>query len=364
MQRRIIVPLVVVAVMSSLATVAATSILGNGAPSAAVASAQATQPKTITTATVPNMVARANPAVVQINATETQTSQGIFFGQQPSTQNVGVLGSGFLVSSSGEIVTNDHVVNNAHNIQVSVLGYSNPFPAKVIGTDYNLDLAVLQIQAPKPLPYLTFANPTNTVIGEPVVAIGMPYGFSHTVTTGVVSGLARPLTIGSRTYRNLLQTDAAINPGNSGGPLLNYFGQVVGVNTAVSTQGQGIGFAIPTSTVTQALPALEKGQTPQEPWLGVEIEDIQGAPQVPQGYTSQQGVLIAKVIANGPAAKAGLKAGDVILSFNGKATPTSNDLIADEINTKVGQTVTMSVWENGSTTTVKVVLGAMPASGS
>ena len=368
MQRRIVVPLVVVAVLSSLATVAATSIIGGGSPQAPTVAAQSVQPEPITTATVPDMVARVNPAVVQINATQTQQVSSPFSGfpgfSAPSTQSVGVLGSGFIITSNGEIVTNDHVVNNAHNIQVTVLGYQNPFPAKVLGEDYNLDLAVLQIQAPKPLPYLTFANPADTVAGEPVVAIGMPYGFSHTVTTGVVSALGRPLTIQSRTYRNLLQTDAAINPGNSGGPLLNYQGQVVGVNTAVSTQGQGIGFAIPSSDVTQALPALVKGQTPPEPWLGISITDVSSAPQVPQGYTSQEGVIIEQVVSGGPAAKAGLQAGDIILSFNGQPTQTADQLIEDEVNTKVGQTVTLTIWRNGSTMTVNVVLGTMPASGS
>ncbi|MDA8344805.1 MAG: trypsin-like peptidase domain-containing protein [Thermaerobacter sp.] len=366
MHRKIIVPLVVVAVMSSLATVAATSIIGNGTP-APVVSAQSVQPQPITTATVPDMVARVNSAVVQINATQTQQVSSGFSGfpgfSAPTTQNVGVLGSGFLVTSTGEIVTNDHVVNGAHNIEVTVLGYNNPFPAKVIGSDYNLDLAVLQIQAPKPLPYLTFADSAGTVIGEPVVAIGMPYGLSHTVTTGVVSALGRPLTIGNRTYRNLLQTDAAINPGNSGGPLLNYQGQVLGVNTAVSTQGQGIGFAIPTSTVTQALPALAKGQTPPEPWMGLSITDIQGAQQVPQGYTSQDGVLVEQVVSGGPAAKAGIQPGDVILSFNGQPTQTADQLIEDEVTTQVGQKVTLTVWRNGTTITVNIVLGKMPATG-
>lgn len=367
MQRRIFVPLLVVAVMSSFATAAAISIVSRGAPLPIIA-AQGVQPLTITTATVPDMVARVNSAVVQINATQTQQVSGGFPGfpgySSPTTQNVGVVGSGFLVSAGGEIVTNDHVVNGAHNIQVTVLGYQQPFPAKVIGADYNLDLALLQIQAPKALPYLQFAQSSSTVIGEPVVAIGMPYGLSHTVTTGVVSALGRPAAIGNRTYRNLLQTDAAINPGNSGGPLLNYMGQVVGVNTAVSTQGQGIGFAIPASTAAQALPYLLKGQTPPEPWLGLGITDIQSSPQVPQGYNSQYGVLVAQVVPGGPAAKAGMQPGDVIEAFNGKPTQTSDQLIEDETGTQVGQTVTLTVWRSGRTITVKVVLGTMPSGGS
>ncbi len=361
MQVKTIVPFAVVAVLTSLATVAASSILSNGAPTTPVVVAQSAQPQVITTSTVPDMVAKVNPAVVQINATQTQTVQN-FFGQTQS-QSVGMLGSGFLISSSGLIVTNDHVINNGHNIEVTVLGYANPFPAKVVGADYNLDLALLQIQAPKPLPYLTFASTSSTVIGEPVVAIGMPYGLSHTVTAGVVSQLGRPLQIQSRMYRTLLQTDAAINPGNSGGPLLNYEGQVVGVNTAVSTQGQGIGFAIPSTEVTQALPYLQKGQSMPESWIGVSIVDIQSAPQVPQGYTAQDGVLVEQVISGSPAAKAGLQVGDVILAFNGKPTPTSNDLIADEVNAQVGQKVALTIWRNGSTFTVNVVLGAMPAHG-
>ncbi len=366
MRSKVLLSVLGVAVLSSLATLGVTSVLGT-ATHVPIVTAQSSQSVPITTSTIPDMVAQTNPAVVQINAVQTTTVQQSIFGfggpTVPQTQSSGVIGSGFIISSNGDIITNDHVVNNAHDITVTVLGYSTPFKAQVVGTDYNLDLALLKISAPKPLPYLTFADPSSIEIGQFVVAIGMPYGLSHTVTSGVVSALGRPLQIGSRSYRDLLQTDAAINPGNSGGPLLNLQGQVVAVNTAVNTQGQGIGFAIPESTVTQALPYLEQGKAEPEPWLGIGVEDVATAQYLPQGYTGSTGVLVDQVISGGPAAKAGIQAGDVILAINGQATPTTDSLIEDEYNTKVGQTVTLKVWHQGSIETVQVVMGNMPANG-
>ncbi len=367
MRPKVLLSVLGVAVLSSLATLGVSSMLGT-ATHVPIVTAQSSNSVPITTSTIPDMVAQTNPAVVQINAIQTQTVQQPVFSfggpTVPQTQSSSVLGSGFLISSTGDIVTNDHVVNNAHDITVTVLGYTTPFKAQVVGTDYNLDLALLKIDAPKPLPYLTFANSSSIQIGQFVVAIGMPYGLSHTVTSGVVSALGRPLQIGSRSYRDLLQTDAAINPGNSGGPLLNLQGQVVAVNTAVNTQGQGLGFAIPVSTVTQALPYLEQGKAEPEPWLGIAVEDVATAQYLPQGYTAANGVLVDQVVSGGPAAKAGLQAGDVILAFNGQPTPTTDDLIEDEYTTKVGQTVTLKVWQQGTVETVRVVLGNMPNQGS
>jgi len=367
MRPKVLLSILGVAVLSSLATLGVSSVLGT-ATRVPIVTAQSSQSVPITTSTIPDMVAQTNPAVVQINAIQTTSSQQSLFGFGGPTvtvpQTTPVLGSGFLISASGEIVTNDHVVDQAHNITVTVLGYSTPFKATVVGTDYNLDLALLKISAPKPLPYLTFANASSIQLGEPVVAIGMPYGLDHSVTSGIVSALGRPLQIETRSYRDLLQTDAAINPGNSGGPLLNLQGQVVGVNTAVSTQGQGIGFAIPETTVTQALPYLEQGKSQPEPWLGVAVEDIATAQYVPQGYTAGTGVLVDQVVAGGPAAKVGIVAGDVILAFNGQPTPSTDNLIEDEYGTKVGQTVTLRIWHQGATKSVQVVMGTMPNQGS
>ncbi len=366
MRPKVLLSVLGVALLSSLATLGVSSVLGTPTH-VPIVTAQSSQSVPITTSTIPDMVAQTNPAVVQINAIQTQTVQqsfGFGFGTAPQTESSSVLGSGFIISSSGDIVTNDHVVNNAHDITVTVLGYSTPFKATVVGTDYNLDLALLKISAPKPLPYLTFANPSGIQIGQFVVAIGMPYGLSHTVTSGVVSALGRPLQIGNRSYRDLLQTDAAINPGNSGGPLLNLQGQVVGVNTAVNTQGQGIGFAIPVNTVTQALPYLEQGKSEPEPWLGVAVEDVATAQYIPQGFTGGSGVLIDQVVSGGPAAKAGIQAGDVIEAFNGQPTPTTDNLIEDEYSVKVGQTVTLKLWHQGSIETIQVKMGNMPNQGS
>ena len=167
------------------------------------------------------------------------------------------MGTGFIFEKTGYILTNEHVVDGADEIQVTVEGYDKPFTAKLLGNSYELDLAVLKIEGTKDFPILPLGKADDVNVGDWVVAIGNPYGFDHTVTVGVLSAKERPISIpdekGTREYKHLLQTDASINPGNSGGPLLNLNGEVIGINTAVSSQAQGIGFAIPTSTISSVL---------------------------------------------------------------------------------------------------------------
>lgn len=246
------------------------------APSSAYAAPLSDQnSQVITGNTVPGVVARANPAVVQITDTAPAPSP-----TGSGSMSAEYLGSGFIISPKGFIITNDHVINQAKNIQVKLVGDPLPVPAKVVGKDYNLDLALLKVSAPHPLPTLSFASYRKIRIGQFAIAIGNPEALSHSVTFGIISAEDRAIQAGNssgtqvRQYYNMLQTDAAINPGNSGGPLLNLAGQVVGVNTAVSTSGQGLGFAIPVSTVRRALPYLEQGKVVPEPYLGVEVTDV------------------------------------------------------------------------------------------
>lgn len=323
--------------------------------------------------TISNVVKRVGNAVVKIVATvpqQTSVSSSPFFNpffgsifgnnlpQQTTVQTD--IGSGFFFNSQGYLLTNDHVIHGATNIQVYVPGYSKPFTATRVGTDYATDLAVLKINAPKPLPTLVLGNSNTTPVGAWDIAIGNPYDLSHTVTVGVISAKGRPLTIGNRNYRNLLQTSAAINPGNSGGPLLNLAGQVIGINTAVSTQGQGIGFAIPTSTVLQILPQLMKYGHVIRPWLGVFIGTDSKTIAKEYGLATATGVVIVYVEPNSPAAKAGLAQGEVITAVNGTPVTNANSLKTLIDKEPVGGQVSITVNNQGQTITKKATLGQEP----
>ncbi|OGX60602.1 MAG: peptidase A2, partial [Paenibacillus sp. RIFOXYA1_FULL_44_5] len=203
---------------------------------------------------------------------QSQQPQSTPNNNQNQYQELG-LGSGFIFDKSGYILTNQHVVEGADEIKVSVEGYSQPFVAKLLGSDFNLDLAVLKIEGNNNFSVLKIGNSNQAEVGDWVIAIGNPYGFDHTVTVGVVSAKERPIDISDqgkvRKYEHLLQTDASINPGNSGGPLINLNGEVIGVNTAVSTQAQGIGFAIPSSTILANLENLKNNIKVPVPYIGI-----------------------------------------------------------------------------------------------
>lgn len=339
---------------------------------ATVASAPTTLP--LGPDTVSNVVRRVSPAIVKVTATVNQhvnVNQSPFFNPffgslfgggsaVPQTQVQTDIGTGFFFNSQGYIVTNDHVINGASKIQVSVKGYSQSFAAKVVGADYQTDVAVLKINAPKPMPTLVLGNSNQTPVGAWVIAIGNPYNLNDTVTVGVISAKGRPLTIGSRNYTNLLQTSAAINPGNSGGPLLNLAGQVVGINTAVSTQGQGIGFAIPTSTLDQVVPQLMRTGHVSRPWLGVFITSDSATLEKQYGLKTASGVVIAYVEPNSPASKAGLKAGEVITQLNGHSVTSAGQLQQLVLKESVGTQITLTLNNHGQTITQSATLGQEP----
>jgi serine protease Do len=352
------------AVLSGLVLLAAGAALGFGfASTSPVARANlvvshrapvsSPTPGTIGPNTIANMVSRTEGAVVEVTAVTPGQTNGFFY--TPPSES---LGSGFFISPN-EILTNEHVIDGASSISVRIPGHATLFPAKVIGADYNMDLALLKVNISFPVPYLALATSTPRV-GQFAVAIGNPDGLDQTVTLGIVSAEGRPITIGNRQYANLLQTDAAINPGNSGGPLLNLSGQVIGVNTAVQSDAQGVGFAIPASEVAQALPYLRAGKTVPQAWLGVAIADVNPVDH-PQGVPSNlYGALVEAVAQGGPADRAGLQVGDVITAYNGRAVYGSTDLLNDVVSSQPGRRVTLSVWSNGSTKSVSVVLGTKP----
>ncbi|MDA8345620.1 MAG: trypsin-like peptidase domain-containing protein [Thermaerobacter sp.] len=317
-------------------------------------------------ATVPKIVGLASPAVVKVTTLVKQKQTVTFPGWpfapylQQSPQYAQGIGSGFIFDKTGYILTNDHVIQGAIQINVQVVGYKKAFAAKVVGADYATDLAVLHISAPHPLPVLPLAANTPPAIGSFAVAIGNPYGLSHTVTLGVVSAEGRPLSIGSRSYKNLLQTDAAINPGNSGGPLINLDGQVIGINTAVASQAQGIGFAIPVSTVRDIVPQLLKLGYVVRPWIGVSDLDLTASLQQQLGVAAAKGAVVYYVYPGTPAAKAGLRTGDVITELAGQTVTGSASLGGIEQSLKVGQTVTVRFDRASSAKTVRLVLVAKP----
>jgi serine protease Do len=274
------------------------------------------------------------------------------------------IGSGFIFDSSGYILTNEHVIDGADEIDVTVQGYDKPFVAKLLGNSYDMDLAVLKIEGSQPFPKLAIGNSDNAQVGDWLVAIGNPYDFDYTVTAGVLSAKDRPISIpdakGTRNYKHLIQTDAAINPGNSGGPLLNMNGEVIGINTAVNADAQGIGFAIPTSTINSILDNLKNNVAiPKEasPYLGVSVQDITKDMLGDLKLSSTDGALVADVQPGTPAFQAGIRPYDVIVAFNGTKV-TSADALTKLVQTaKVGDKMTLTINRGGSQQDFAVTIG-------
>jgi serine protease Do len=268
-----------------------------------------------------------------------------FFGPQPRQRQFRQrsLGSGFILDSDGYIVTNNHVIENADEISVR-LDDDEEFEAKIVGKDAKTDVAVLRIEGAKNLQPVTLGDSDALRVGEWVMAIGNPFGLDHTVTAGIVSAKGR--FIGAGNYDDYIQTDAAINPGNSGGPLLNLRGEVVGINSAIfsRTGGNiGIGFAIPINLAKELIPQLkEKGRVTRG-WLGVLIQRV--TPEIAEslGVKEARGALVADVVKDGPAAKAGVKVGDVIVEYDGQAVHESNDLPMMVARTPVGKEIVLRV---------------------
>jgi len=282
-----------------------------------------------------------------------------YFGDVPRTFETQSLGSGFIISEDGYIFTNNHVIENASEITVT-LHNDRSYKARIIGSDPKTDLALIKIDADVKLPMSKMGNSDSLEVGEWVLAIGNPFGLEETVTAGIVSAKGR--VIGSGPYDDFIQTDASINPGNSGGPLFNISGEVIGINTAIINQGQGIGFAIPINIAKDLLPQLKKGKIVRG-WLGVVIQEI--TPELAEsfGLPDTNGALISDIEAGGPADKAGLKKGDVILKFNGKDITKMKDLPTLVAKTPVGSKATISIFRNGATKDVPISVGKMPEEG-
>ncbi len=236
------------------------------------------------------------------------------------------LGSGFIINRNGYILTNNHVIEDATTITVTLLGDDKIYKADIVGVDKKTDLALLKIKADKKLSFAYLGDSDKLKVGEWVVAIGNPFGLQHTVTAGIVSAKGRKEITNRGGYYNFIQTDASINPGNSGGPLFNIKGEVVGINTAITSSGQGIGFAIPINMVKNIVEQIIKYGKVKRAWLGVSIQNVSKSLAESFNLKESYGSLIVDVVENSPADKAGLRRGDLILKFDNKKLKTSSDL--------------------------------------
>lgn len=324
------------------------------------------------------LVEKQGPAVVNISTTQTiRNAQGFpnlpendpfyeffrrFAPQMPREREAQSLGSGFIISSDGYIMTNAHVVDSADKITVRLTD-KREFSAKVIGADKRTDVALLKIEATG-LPKIVAGNPDNLKVGEWVVAIGSPFGFDSSVTAGIVSAKGRSLP--QENFVPFIQTDVAINPGNSGGPLFNMNGEVVGINSQIYTRSggsMGLSFAIPIDVATQVTEQLRTTGKVTRGRIGVMIQEITSELAESFGLSKPVGALISQVEKDGPADKAGVEASDVILKFDDKTVDSSGDLPRIVAATRPGSKVVIELWRKGGIRRVTVEVGEMPEEG-
>lgn len=303
-----------------------------------------------------NIVEEKGDAVVSITTTSIVKSPVFLFDDYSKEKESMGLGSGFIVSKDGYIITNQHVVNGAKEIMVKISGIEKEIPAKLIGEDKELDLAVIKVNVKGELPTLALGNSKNIRPGEWAIAIGNPYGLDHTVTLGVISAKDRELSIGEANFESLIQTDTPINPGNSGGPLLNENGEVVGVNTAINAEAQGIGFAIPIDTVKNVLTPLIKDGEIVRPWIGIAIQSLNKEISDYLEIPADEGVLVTKVYPQSPAKKAGLQIGDVITSVDKKTLKDASKLTELVKGKKPGNKIKLLVNRLGEMKVIEVKL--------
>ena len=318
------------------------------------------------------------PSVVNISTTQTvktnsnqfpfQFPPGSPFGEmfkdfeRPTERKASSLGSGFIIKENGTVITNNHVIANAEDILVRV--GDKEYKAEVIGADPYMDIAVLKMKTKEKFSTVNFGDSDKARVGDWAVAIGNPFGLGGTVTAGIIS--ARNRDINLTRYDDFIQTDASINQGNSGGPLFNLQGQVIGINTAIIAPGQsgsiGIGFAIPANAASNVIDQLiEFGET-KRGWLGVRIQEVTKEIADVEKLKKPIGALVASVGQNSPADKAGIKAGDIILEFDGKKIDTMRTLPKVVANTKVGKSVELKVWRDKKSISKRLILGRLESS--
>jgi serine protease Do len=354
----------------SFVEVIRSSLTSSGAPEIPTASAlEGTTPGSFS-----DLAERVKPAVVNISTTKTfkGRNMGNPFGRSPFNDYFGddffnrffgdipqhelkqrSLGSGFIISNDGYILTNNHVVENTDKILVKISD-GKEYEAKIIGTDTKTDIALIKIKPDNGLPTVEIGDSDALRVGEWVIAIGNPFGLEQTVTAGIVSAKGR--VIGAGAYDNFIQTDASINPGNSGGPLFNMAGKVIGINTAIVAQGQGIGFAIPINMAKNILADLKTKGKVTRGWLGVSIQNISDEIAKSMNYKNKNGVLVSEVFKDDPADKAGIKLGDIIIEIDGKAIKDTHDLLLTTASLHVGEKATIKVIRDSKEISFQVIV--------
>jgi serine protease Do len=310
-------------------------------------------------------VEKVGPAVVNIT-TEQQARAGgnpffdLFF--EPSMRRpVQSLGSGIVIDAQGHVLTNEHVVSGAETITVT-LADGRELAAKLVGADPNNDLAVLRLDDPKDIPWAAPGTSSGLFVGEPVIAIGNPFGLSNTVTTGVLSAVDRSLRTEGKTYHGFLQTDASINPGNSGGPLLNAEGELIGINTAIYQGAEGIGFAIPIDVAKRIVHELVTKGSVAPVWLGLDLQDLEPAMlellKLPAG---QRGAIVNRVRSEGPAARAGVLRGDVLMRIDAHPIRAAREFYEVLEASTTGQVHELALLRNGRAFTLRATAAEVPS---
>jgi len=362
------------------AALLATTVLGGGGVLLSSAMADSTTPPALSAPSTMNqagfgdLVVKVKPAVVNIasdgkklggSEQDQQPQQGMpqipgMPGQddQQDSRPKHALGSGFIIDPSGYVVTNNHVIDGADKITVT-LDDGSSYKAKLVGRDAKTDIALLKIEASKPLPYVTFGDSGKSRVGDWVIAVGNPFGLGGTVTAGIVSGHDRNIDAGP--YDDFLQIDAPINPGNSGGPLFNQQGQVIGIDSAIYSPNGGsvgIGFAIPSNLASDVVAELRDHGTVARGWLGIQMQPMTETLAKAMGRGSNDdGVLVNEVQPDSPAMSAKLMQGDIITAYNGTVIKSPRDLAMAVAKTKSGDKATMTVWRNGKEQSIDVAIG-------
>ena len=339
----------------------------------AVAAARGAESDPARRSLVVEAVEKASPAVVNVSTeqiVEQRRSpfpfpQDPFFEEffrdfvdpRPRRFKTTSLGSGVIVAADGTIMTNVHVIQRASRIHVTLLD-QREFDAKLVGADADADIAVLRIKAGGDLPHIPFGTSADLMIGETVIAIGNPFGLSHTVTTGVVSAVGRSLRDEDRTYTDFIQTDASINPGNSGGPLLNIKGELVGIDTAIYGKAQGIGFAIPVDRARRVMKDLVSYGEVHHAWIGLVVQNL--SPELAEHFGVRRGVVVAAVESKSPAEAAGLARGDAITKVDGREVASRDEFEQRIEDHAEGDRVTLTLRRDGRDEDVRLAAAAFP----
>jgi serine protease Do len=349
-----------------------------GLPLLAAAEGGAEDPFLRRTATV-RVVEKVGPAVVSITTERVVAVQSPFRGFIPfdprtdpffrnffdtrrrrARETVTNLGSGVIIDRDRHVLTNEHVVRSASRIRIS-LADGREFEATLVGADPHNDLAILQVETGEDLPWIAPGSSQDLLVGEPVIAIGNPFGLSNTVTTGVVSALDRSIAAGDHTYHGFLQTDASINPGNSGGPLLNAEGTLIGINSAIYNGAEGIGFAIPIDVAKRVVSELIEHGKITPVWLGLEFQDLDHTLHVVMGLPRNvNGALVNAVRKNSPASRSGVRRGDIVTSFEGHSIQSARAFFESLETVTPGQSLRLELWRDSRATEVVVVAQKIP----